>query len=144
MSDDEVYHPHETILSEAALETLSPFGEERSVGRGEVVYRAGEPSHDFFVVVDGTVELVLHGLDGDVVVASFFSGECLGELNLVTGQRACLTARVAEPGKILSIRRQLPSDDGHPSRTGGASRRRSRGRIECGAVGIRIPVDTHR
>jgi hypothetical protein len=42
MGDDDGYHPHETILSEAALETLAPFGEERRVGRGEVVYRAGE------------------------------------------------------------------------------------------------------
>ena len=39
------------------------------------------------------------------MVAHHTAGRFLGELNMLTGQRAYLTARVAEPGRILAIER---------------------------------------
>jgi thioredoxin reductase (NADPH) len=91
-------------LSDAELAVLLPFGAIRTVGAGDVLYRAGEPSSDFFVIVDGEVEVVRPDSDRDVVVVHG-PGRFLGELNLLTGQRPYLTARVRRSGRVLVIPR---------------------------------------
>ena len=85
-------------LSDAELAELAPFGTERAVAAGDVLYRAGDDEYDFFVVLEGEVEIVRRGPDGDVVVVDARPGRFLGELNFLTGQRAYLTARVTEAG----------------------------------------------
>jgi thioredoxin reductase (NADPH) len=85
------------------LDELAPFGTERAVDAGEVLYRAGDEGYDFIVILDGEVEIVRSEPGGDVPVALHGDGRFLGELNLLTGQRAYLTARVTKPGRILSI-----------------------------------------
>jgi thioredoxin reductase (NADPH) len=90
-------------LSESELRELAPFGSERAVAAGEVLYRAGDADYDFIVVLEGEVEIVRSEPDGDVQVAVHSDGRFLGELNLLTGQRAYLTARVTKPGRILSV-----------------------------------------
>jgi len=90
-------------LSAAELHELAPFGTERAVDVGEVLYRAGDEGYDFVVILDGEVEIVRHERGGDVQLARHGAGRFLGELNLLTGQRAYLTARVTQAGRILSI-----------------------------------------
>ena len=43
------------------LAELAPFGDERAVAAGEVLYRAGDDEYDFFVVLEGEAEIVRHG-----------------------------------------------------------------------------------
>jgi len=90
-------------LDAATIAELTPFGSVRSVARGDVLYRAGEALPGFFVVLDGETEIVRERDSGDVVIAVHGAGRFLGELNLLTGQRAFLTARVSEPGRVLAI-----------------------------------------
>jgi thioredoxin reductase (NADPH) len=90
-------------LGSAELDELAPFGTERDVTVGEVLYRAGDENYDFVVILDGEVEIVRRGPDGDVPVALHGARRFLGELNLLTGQRAYLTARVTKAGRILSV-----------------------------------------
>lgn len=91
------------ILSESALAELAPFGEERVVAIGDVLFRVGDPSYDFFVVLEGEVEITRPHDGADVVVAVHGAGRFLGELNLLTGQRLLGTARVIRPGRVLAI-----------------------------------------
>ncbi len=90
-------------LDDPTLEELVPLGSVRSVAAGEILYRAGEPTLDFFVVLEGEVDVVREDDAGSVVVAQRHGREFLGELNLLTGQRAFLTARVAAAGRVLVI-----------------------------------------
>jgi thioredoxin reductase (NADPH) len=90
-------------LSDAQLAELASFGTEREVASGEVLYRAGAEGYDFFVVLEGEIEVVRREATGDVSVARHGPGRFLGELNLLTGQRAYLTARVSRPGRVLAI-----------------------------------------
>ncbi len=94
--------PTAATLTEAELAELAPFGEERAVEAGDVLYRAGD-SYDFFVVLEGEAEIVRSTPDGDSVVIVHGPGRFLGELNLLTGQRAYLTARITRPGRVLHI-----------------------------------------
>jgi thioredoxin reductase (NADPH) len=91
-------------LDAAALAWLAPFGEERVVESGEILYRAGEESYpDFFVILEGAVDIIRPDLEGDTLITSHGAGRFLGELNMVTGQRLYLTARVSQPGRVLAI-----------------------------------------
>jgi len=90
-------------LTASELAELAPFGTERAVAAGEVLYRAGDESYNFFVVLEGEVEIVRADEAGDTVIVVHGPGRFLGELNLLTGQRVYVNARVSRAGRVLSI-----------------------------------------
>ncbi len=88
------------------LAELAPFGTERAIEVGDVLFRAGDATYDFIVILEGAVAIVRGAEEADssqnqIVVHS--RGRFLGELNLLTGQRVFLTARVTAPGRVLVI-----------------------------------------
>jgi thioredoxin reductase (NADPH) len=87
------------VLSAADLAEMAPFGEERPMAAGELLFVAGEASYDLFVILEGEVEVVRE----DAVVAAFGPGAFVGELTLLTGQRRFLSARVVHGGRVLVI-----------------------------------------
>jgi thioredoxin reductase (NADPH) len=94
-------------LDAAALAELAPFGVERVVDVGDVLFRAGDESYDFFVVLDGAVDIVRPDLEDETLLTTHLPGRFSGELNMVTGQRAYVTARVSQAGRVLAI----PADE---------------------------------
>jgi thioredoxin reductase (NADPH) len=92
-------------LTDDELDALRPFGVVRALEAGDIVYRAGEPSSDFFVILAGEVEVVRPDADGDELVVVHGPGRFLGELNLLTGQRPYLTARMRRAGRLLVLPR---------------------------------------
>jgi thioredoxin reductase (NADPH) len=92
-------------LDAEALAELEPFGEVRAVEVGDILYRAGDEAYDFVVVLEGVVDIVRPDLDGETLITTHGAGRFLGELNMVTGQRSYLTARVSRPGRVLAIPR---------------------------------------
>jgi thioredoxin reductase (NADPH) len=93
------------VLDDDALAELEPFGHEMAVDAGDVLFRAGDPSYDFFVILDGRAEVVRPDVDGEAFIASYGPAQFLGELSLLTEQRPYLTARATEPGSVLRISR---------------------------------------
>jgi thioredoxin reductase (NADPH) len=93
-------------LTEAMIDAILPFGVERVVQVDEVLYAAGDHAYDFFVVLEGQVDIIRHDEEGDVVVTTRGALGFLGELNLFTGQRAYLTARVVQRGRVLALARE--------------------------------------
>jgi thioredoxin reductase (NADPH) len=86
------------------LEELFEFGERRELAVGDVLYRAGQSNSDFFVLIDGEVEVVRDDESQELVVV-YTSGQFIGELGLITGQNAVLTARCTKRGVALVIPR---------------------------------------
>jgi thioredoxin reductase (NADPH) len=95
--------PAGVVLDEAQIEELRPFGVERAVEHGEYLFRAGDASYDFIVMLEGSAEIVRVDDGGETVIAVHGEGRFLGELNLFTGQRLFLTARVERPGRVLAL-----------------------------------------
>jgi thioredoxin reductase (NADPH) len=87
-------------LDAEALAELEAFGTVRDVATGEVLSEAGALSYDFFVVLEGVIEVV-HS-DG-TVIGWHDSGKFTGELNLLTGQRAAFTSRMRAGGRVIAI-----------------------------------------
>jgi thioredoxin reductase (NADPH) len=92
-------------LNDAELAALGQFGVRRPVSAGEYLYREGDPGYDFYVVLAGAVEIVVNAEGKDRVIARHPAGRFLGELNLLTGQRVFVSARVAESGEVLAVPR---------------------------------------
>src|SRR4029077_14553787 len=73
---------------------------------GEYLYREGDPEYEFYVVLSGAVEIVVRSEGAERVIARHPAGRFLGELNLLTGQRVFVSARVAEAGEVLVVARE--------------------------------------
>ena len=99
MADDDLT----TDLTADEISEMERFGRRRRVVAGEVLFAAGDASYDFFVVLEGAVDIIGHFDGVDEVIIQHGPGRFLGELNMLTGQRAYLTARVAVDGEVLAI-----------------------------------------
>ena len=98
-----VEDPSAPTLDAEQLAVLEGFGERRTVAAGDVLYTEGDAHYDFIVILSGAVDIVGHFDGADEVIVQHTAGRFLGELNLLTGQRVYLTARVAEAGEVIAI-----------------------------------------
>jgi thioredoxin reductase (NADPH) len=92
-------------LTEAQLGSLRARSTAEDVVVGDVLFHAGDREYDFILIDSGAVEIVrLKTPDApEEVVAVHPAGRFLGELNMLTGQRAYLTGRVSEGGRIYRM-----------------------------------------
>src|SRR5215471_8498400 len=100
MAEDDAAFP---TLTTAEIAALDAIGTRRHVERGEFLYRAGDATYDFFVVVSGEVEAFVPDNGDERVVARHGPGRFLGELNLLTGLRVFVTTRVVESGEVIVV-----------------------------------------
>ncbi len=91
------------ILDPSEIALLEPLGTHRRVDAGEYLYRAGDPTYDFHVVLSGLVRIVVPADGEERVIASHGPGRFLGELNLLSGLRVFVSARVDEFGEVLVV-----------------------------------------
>ncbi len=90
-------------LSPAELATMESFGERTTMDVGDVLYHSRDSSYSFFAIVSGSVAII-NDTDGiDEVDTEHGPGRFLGELNLLTGQRVYLTARVSAAGEVITV-----------------------------------------
>jgi len=101
-ADDAVVFP---TLADSELAVLEALGTRRPVTVGEYLYREGDIAYDFYVIRSGAVEIVARSDGEEQIIARHRPGGFLGELNLLTGQRVYLSARVVEPGEVLVVPR---------------------------------------
>jgi thioredoxin reductase (NADPH) len=90
-------------LDDAQLAALDALGTRRSVAAGEYLYREGDATYDFYVIVSGAVDVVIHTDGEERLIARHGAGRFLGELNMLTGLRVFVSARVIEPGEVIVV-----------------------------------------
>ena len=88
-----------------ALAELATFGQQRPIATGEVLFSPGGDPPDFYVILEGEIELVRVDDEGETIVATFPAGQFVGGLGLLTGQRLYLTGRAKQSGSVLVIDR---------------------------------------
>jgi thioredoxin reductase (NADPH) len=92
------------VLDADQLHVLRGYGSEREVAPGDVLFADGDETYDLIVLLAGTADIVDgHGSPGARVVASFGASEFLGEIGMLTGQRAFLSAVATAEGRILAV-----------------------------------------
>jgi thioredoxin reductase (NADPH) len=91
-------------LSEAQMTALASLGSRRPTAPGEILFREGDQSCNFFVVRAGKAAVVEgHGTPEEQVIGVHGPGRFLGELSLLTGGTVPITAVTVEPGEVLEI-----------------------------------------
>jgi thioredoxin reductase (NADPH) len=92
------------VLDAAQLGVLRGYGSERDVAAGDVLFADGDEAYDLIVLLAGTADIIEgHGRPGASVVASFGPSEFLGEVGMLTGQRAFLSAVATSAGRVLAV-----------------------------------------
>ena len=77
------------VLDAAQLEVLRRYGSEHDMAAGDVLFAAGDMTYDLIVVLAGGARLVeRHGQPGETVITTYAPSQFLGEIGLLTGQRA--------------------------------------------------------
>ena len=92
------------VLSLPQLDVLRRYGAEQRVAMGDVLIRDGDETYDLIVLLEGEAQIVEHYAQPDeFVIVTYGPREFMGEIGLLTGQRAYLTAVVSAPGRVLRI-----------------------------------------
>ena len=95
--------PELPTLDDVDLAVLEPLGTHRRVEAGEYLYREGDTAYDFYVVLAGLVQVSIKDEGKDRLIITQGAGRFLGELNMITGSRVFVSARMAEPGEVLAV-----------------------------------------
>jgi thioredoxin reductase (NADPH) len=92
-------------LREDQTEILGRYGKTRKTQVGDVLFRAGDTQNDFFVVLEGEVEMIDDFAGEARTMGVMRPGRFLGDLNMLTGQTIYLSAVVRVGGEVLAISR---------------------------------------
>src|SRR6187200_2608539 len=90
------------MLTDEQLDLLARHGEERTAAVGDVLFQIGDRRYPFIAIREGEVAII--DAAGNEIVRHGAAG-FLGEINLLSGQTAYLTAVVTEPMRYIAIDR---------------------------------------
>jgi thioredoxin reductase (NADPH) len=90
-------------LNAAQIGRARASGKLRKVEPGEILFRPGEASVPFFVLLSGKLEIIQSDLSGERVIVTHGPGAFTGELSMISGQRCLVLGRVSEAGEFLEI-----------------------------------------
>jgi CRP/FNR family cyclic AMP-dependent transcriptional regulator len=87
------------------LERVLPLLRERQCEPGEIVIHAGETGQALCIIASGRFDVVKETAGERTVIATLETGDCFGEMSLVTGEPASAEVLSRESGSILEIHR---------------------------------------
>lgn len=92
------------VLDVAQVEVLRRYGSEHEMAAGDVLFADGDVTYDLIVVLAGEARIVeRRGQPGETVIATYGRSQFLGEIGLLTGQRAYLSAVASSAGRVLRV-----------------------------------------
>ena len=90
------------MLSASQLARIAALGEERTANAGDVLYRVGDQSYPFIVILDGEVA-ILDAAGNEIVRHG--PSNFLGEMNILSGQTVFVTAVATRPLRYVAVDR---------------------------------------
>jgi thioredoxin reductase (NADPH) len=90
-------------LTPAQIGRIAAHGRTRSVQSGDVLIEQGDTSVPFFVVITGEVEIVRPFGTHETLITIHGDGEFTGDVNMLSGRRMVVRARVAKAGKVIEL-----------------------------------------
>jgi CRP-like cAMP-binding protein len=76
---------------------------ERAVLPGEVIFREGDLSHELYIIVAGTVEIVQQRAAGPLTLVTLTAGDFFGDIALVEDRPRSASAVAVAPTVLLTL-----------------------------------------
>src|SRR5579864_3752112 len=83
--------PVRSMLTDEQLALLQPHGTVRPTVTGQILFREGDRSYDFIVILSGRVTIVDHHSGIERTLTTAGPSEFLVELGILTGERVFVT-----------------------------------------------------
>jgi CRP-like cAMP-binding protein len=90
-------------LSEPERAELLSFAEKQSVARGTRILTAGEAGRSLYILVKGTVAVVIDGAEGPKPIASIGAGSVFGEMAFLDGRPRSAHVDAQDDVEVLSL-----------------------------------------
>lgn len=82
---------------------IEAAGEERSFAPGQLLFDPGEPSDDVMWIRSGAVEVHLHHMYEDAVIAHLGAGQVLGEVSYLDQETPSAEVKAVEETTVLAV-----------------------------------------
>jgi thioredoxin reductase (NADPH) len=90
-------------LTDAQISRVARFGEKRRVSRGQILFDQGDAQPRFYVVLSGELEIVQPVDGSEAPITVHVPGEFTGEVNMLSGRRSLVRARMRDDGEVLVV-----------------------------------------
>ena len=90
-------------LTPAQIARLTPHGETIAIRKGQILTEPGDRHRKLFVVLSGSLEVVLPTMTGERLVIVVEPGSFTGEMSNLRGVGGLTRTRVREDGEVLAI-----------------------------------------
>ena len=90
-------------LTEAQIARAQPYGTMRKAEQGDILFRPGDTSIPFFILISGKLDILQPTFDGERLVTTHGPGAFTGELNMISRQPSLVLGRVSGPGEFLEL-----------------------------------------
>jgi len=92
-------------LTDEQVERAAEFGVVQALTRGTVLFDRGDRTVDFFIVVEGTIEIYEPSPSGPTVFTTLGKNQFTGELDLFSDRENLVGGRMATTGSVIRTRR---------------------------------------
>ena len=94
------------ILSEAQIERIAAFGVVEDRPRGYVLFEHGDRGKDFFVVLQGSIEIHEHSRLGSPIIVVLEPRQFTGEIDMFNNRQSLVGASMGADGRVVRVSRQ--------------------------------------
>ncbi len=94
------------VLLPEQIRRAMPFGEVQTLAQGMVLFERGDRSVDFFIVLEGNIEIYEYTSEGTRVITVHRKHQFTGELDLFNDREILVGGRMGEDGQVLRVPRQ--------------------------------------
>lgn len=90
-------------LSSAELDVIAAIVQTRAIAAGKELFHEGDAGDGLYLVVDGEINIIKHGAEGELLLAKLGPGAVLGEMSLVTSDARSATGRALVQASVLHL-----------------------------------------
>jgi len=91
------------VLTDEQVALAKPYGTVESLSKGTVLFERGDRNGDFFIVLEGNIEIFAYGPDGLYVFVVHDKHQFSGDVNLLNDRRLLVGGRMGEDGQVLRM-----------------------------------------